>query len=348
MSFVMKTVTSHIHGEGRIFGGAVAAAMLIAASGAHAAAPGWLKRAFTLHGQTHAQKTVARYRIDAGGAFILDETAPRPLLKFDDNPEVWVLTASRGPRGDMIYVSDLGRPLLRTTRMGGVTVFTQERPEGSAAAPVGAGAPIRLVSVGPTAPAATLEGPQAVVRDASGNLFVVTDSGVIFKITPGTVAPGVMTIYVGTNTPGFSPNGTPAASTLTFEPFGAALDASGNLYYSDANNCVVREIVGGVVKTVAGNGTCGFSGDTGAATSATLNNPLGIAFDGTGNLYIADSGNNVIRRVDANGTITTYAGNTTAGFSGDGGAATSAELNFPQAVALDTAGDLSLRTPTTT
>lgn len=195
-------------------------------------------------------------------------------------------------------------------------------------------------NVAPTSPAATLEGPQAVVRDASGNLFVVTDSGVIFKVTPGTVAPSIMTIYVGTNTPGFSPNGTPAASTLTFEPFGAALDASGNLYYSDANNCVVREIVGGVVKTVAGTGTCGFSGDTGAATSATLNNPLGIAIDGTGNLYIADSGNNVIRRVDANGIITTYAGNTTAGFSGDGGAATSAELNFPQAVALDTAGDL--------
>jgi hypothetical protein len=151
MSFFMKTVTSHIHGEGRTLVGAVAAAMLIAASGgAHAAAPGWLKRAFTLHGPARAGKTVARYRIDAGGAFILDETAPRPLLKFDDSPEVWVLTASRGPRGDMIYTSDLGRPLLRTTRVGGVTVFTQERPEGSAAAPVGAGAPLRLVSVGPT------------------------------------------------------------------------------------------------------------------------------------------------------------------------------------------------------
>jgi hypothetical protein len=124
--------------------------VLTVGGAAHAAAPGWLKRAFTLHGPAHAGKTVARYRIDAGGAFILDETAPRPLLKFDDSPEVWVLTASRGPRGDMIYVSDLGRPLLRTTRMGGVTVFTQGRPDGSAAAPVGSGSPIRLVSVGPT------------------------------------------------------------------------------------------------------------------------------------------------------------------------------------------------------
>jgi hypothetical protein len=146
----MKTATSHIHGEGRIFAGAVAAAMMLSAcGGAHAAAPSWLRRAFTLHGPSHAGKTVARYRIDAGGAFILDETAPRPLLKFDDSPEVWVLTASRGPRGDMIYTSDLGRPLLRTNRMGGITVFTPERPDGSAAAPVGYGAPIRLVSVGP-------------------------------------------------------------------------------------------------------------------------------------------------------------------------------------------------------
>ena len=133
----MKTATSHSLDEGRIFAGAAAAAMLLAVCGAHAAAPTWLRRAFTLHGPSKADRRVARYHIDAGGAFILDQSAPRPLLKFDDSPEVWVLTASRGPRGDMIYTSDLGRPLLRTTRMGGVTVFTQERPDGSAAAPVG-------------------------------------------------------------------------------------------------------------------------------------------------------------------------------------------------------------------
>ena len=123
--------------------------VLATCGAAHAAAPGWLKRAFTLHGASRADRTVSRYHIDAGGDFILDQTAPRPLLKFDDSPEVWVLTASRGPRGDMIYTSDLGRPLLRTTRMGGVTVFTQGRPDGSAAAPVGSGVPLRLVSVGP-------------------------------------------------------------------------------------------------------------------------------------------------------------------------------------------------------
>lgn len=127
----------------------MAVALTTCGGEAKAAAPGWLKRAFTLHGPGHASKTVARYRIDSGGAFILDQTTPRPLLKFDDSPEVWVLNASRGPRGDMIYTSDLGRPLLRTTQLGGVTVFTPDRPGGSAAASVGSGAPLRLVSVGP-------------------------------------------------------------------------------------------------------------------------------------------------------------------------------------------------------
>jgi hypothetical protein len=146
----MTTATSHSFSAGRAFTGAlVAVAICAIGGGARAAAPSWLKRAFTLHGPQRPAKIVARYRIDAGGAFILDETTPRPLLKFDDSPEVWVLNASRGPRGDMIYTSDLGRPLLRTTQLGGVTVFTPDRPGGSAAAPVGAGPPLRLVSVGP-------------------------------------------------------------------------------------------------------------------------------------------------------------------------------------------------------
>ena len=193
--------------------------------------------------------------------------------------------------------------------------------------------------------AAPIEGPQSIVRDPAGNLYVVTDAGPIYKITPGTTAPGVLTIFAGNNTAGFSPDGTAAASTLTFEPYGAAVNANGDLYYSDSNNCVVREIVGGVVKTIAGTGACKYTGDNGPATSATLNFPQGIAFDGSGNLFIADAGNNVVRRVDANGTITTYAGNGTAGFSGDGGAATSAELNFPESAALDTAGNLFIADP---
>ena len=128
---------------------------------------------------------------------------------------------------------------------------------------------------------------------------------------------------------------------MTFEPYGAAEDANGDLYYSDSNNCLVREIVGGVVQTVAGNGTCGYSGDGGAATSASLDFVQGIAIDSFGNLFIADLGNSVIRRVDTTGTITTYAGiPDQAGYSGDGAAATASLLNSPEAVAVDTLGDL--------
>jgi uncharacterized repeat protein (TIGR01451 family) len=195
-------------------------------------------------------------------------------------------------------------------------------------------------NVSPTA--APLVGPQAVVRDGAGNLYVVNDNGVIYKVTPGTVAPSNMTIFAGNNTAGFSPNGTAATSTLTFEPYGAALDANGNLYYSDSQNCAVREIVGGVVKTIAGNGSCGFSGDNGPATSASLGFLQGIALDGLGNLYIADAGNAVVRRVVlSTGVITTYAGTPDAqGFPTSGAAATSTPLAFPAGVAADANGNL--------
>jgi len=150
MSSCMMTATSHGDGEGRKFSAAAMALLLIGAPGfAHAAAPGWLKHAFTLHGPTQSSRIVARYRMDSGGNFVLDRSALWPLLKFDDSPEVWVLSASRGPRGDMIYTSDLGRPLLRMTSLGGVTVFTTGNPAGSAAAAVGVATPLRMMTVGP-------------------------------------------------------------------------------------------------------------------------------------------------------------------------------------------------------
>jgi trimeric autotransporter adhesin len=204
---------------------------------------------------------------------------------------------------------------------------------------VAGGAPANGVS--PTA--APIEGPQAMVRDASGNLYVVTDIGVIYKVAAGTPAP-LMSIYAGTNLRGFSPNGTLATAALTSAPTGAALDVNGNLYFSDQNNCVVREIVAasGVVNTVAGTAdVCNYSGDGGLATSAELSFPQEVALDGLGNLYIADIGNSIIRRVDlTTGIITTYAGNGTAGFPTNGALATSTSLNGPIALAVDTGGNL--------
>ena len=107
------------------------------------------------------------------------------------------------------------------------------------------------------------------------------------------------------------------------------MDSAGNLYIADSGNNRIRKVSNGVITTVAGNGTAGFSGDNGPATSAQLNYPQGVAVDSAGNLYIADTGNNRIRKV-SNGVITTVAGNGTAGFSGDNGPATSAQLHWSQ------------------
>ena len=122
-------------------------------------------------------------------------------------------------------------------------------------------------------------------------------------------------------------------------PGAVAVDAAGNLYISDTGNSVIRKVSGGVITTIAGTGTAGFTGDNGAATSATLSGPAGIALDAAGNLYIADYGNNRVRMISG-GTITTVAGNGTATFAGDNGSATSASLSGPLDVKVDAAGNL--------
>jgi sugar lactone lactonase YvrE len=158
----------------------------------------------------------------------------------------------------------------------------------------------------------------------------------ILTLTPGATA----STLAGTGTAGYSGDTASASSATLFNPAAAVYDGSGNLYISDAQNNVVRKIaVGGTITTVVGSGTQGYSGDGGAATAAALDQPMGLALDPSGNLYIADSHNHVIREVSG-GTITTIAGTGTAGFSGDGGAATSATLTLPQGVAVDASGNV--------
>jgi uncharacterized protein (TIGR03437 family) len=128
-------------------------------------------------------------------------------------------------------------------------------------------------------------------------------------------------------------------------PWGVAVDSAGNLYIADTRNNRIRKVSNGVMTTLAGNGTAGFSGDNGPASNAQLNGPLGVAVDAAGNLYIADSSNYRIRMV-SNGVIATVAGSGLTspagggGFSGDYGPATSAQLNIPSGVAVDSAGNL--------
>jgi uncharacterized protein (TIGR03437 family) len=165
--------------------------------------------------------------------------------------------------------------------------------------------------------------------------------GILFAASALSQQYTITTIVGSPGNPGFAgDSGSAVGSQLNF-PFGLAVDKSGTLYIADGLNNRVRKVSGGVITTVAGNGTAGFTGDNASATSAELNNPTGVAVDSSGNLYIADSANNVVRKV-ANGTITTFAGSNSAGagYSGDTGTATGAQLNNPVGVAVDASGNV--------
>jgi sugar lactone lactonase YvrE len=171
--------------------------------------------------------------------------------------------------------------------------------------------------------------------DSAGNLYIAD----AFNNRVRKVAGGIITTVAGTGAAGYSGDNGPAISAKLNSPQGVAVDSAGNLYIAEAGNNVIRKVSNGMITTLAGNGKFGFSGDNGPAISAEFKVPYGLAVDLAGNLYIADNGNNRIRKV-ANGVITTVAGNGKDGFSGDNGLATSAELSIPYAVAVDSAGNL--------
>jgi uncharacterized protein (TIGR03437 family) len=183
---------------------------------------------------------------------------------------------------------------------------------------------------------ASLNSPSAVALDRAGNVFFADANHIVLRLDATT---GIVTLVAGNGTPGFSGDGGPAASAQLDYPRGIALDSVGNLYIADSYNSRIRKVSNGVITTVAGNGTAGYSGDNGPATAAQLNYPAGVAVDSAGNLYIADYDNNCIRKV-SNGFITTVAGTGTWGYSGDGGLAISARLYQPEAVAIDASGNL--------
>jgi hypothetical protein len=163
------------------------------------------------------------------------------------------------------------------------------------------------------------------------------------NVTVEVSTPGLISTVAGDGTGGYSGDGGKATSAELYEPYGAAVDAAGNIYIADTINERVRKVTvsTGDISTVAGNGMYGYSGDGGPATSAQLDLPTRVALDSAGNIYIADWGNQRIRKVTVStGDISTVAGNGTPGFSGDGGKATSAELNDPFDVVVDAAGNI--------
>ncbi|HEY1205589.1 MAG: NHL repeat-containing protein [Bryobacteraceae bacterium] len=188
------------------------------------------------------------------------------------------------------------------------------------------------------ATAALLKLPQGVVVDSSGNVYIAdTGNQVVREVT---IATGDIATFAGNGTLSYSGDGGAPTSAELASPCGLALDSAGNLYIADLANNVIREVSQAIIATVAGAYNAGYYGDGSVATSALLNSPTGEAVDAAGNLYIADSYNHVIRKVDSSGNISTVAGNNTAGYSGDGAAATSAQLFLPTGVAVDSSGNL--------
>jgi hypothetical protein len=226
-----------------------------------------------------------------------------------------------------LYIADFSNNLIRKiTTAGVISTFA------------GTGAS-NYTGDGGQATAATLNGPNGVAVDAAGNVYIADQvNNRIRKVTTA----GIISTVAGNNgAGGYSGDGGQATAAALNEPTEVAVDAAGNVYIADSKNNRIRKVTtAGVISNYAGNGTASYAGDGAQATAAEINFPQGVEVDASGNVYIADTENNRIRKVTTAGVISTVAGNGTAGYAGDGAQATAAALSFPLAVALDAAGNL--------
>ncbi len=231
-----------------------------------------------------------------------------------------------------IYVADTqNRRVRRISPSGQISAFAGTGGLGSS----GDGGP---------ATEATFNFPNVVIVDKADNVYISDQSNHrIRKVTPD----GKISTIAGTGEGfgGFAGDGGPATAAQLSGQVGLAVDGNGNLFIADRGNNRIRRIAAatGIITTIAGTGVVGGDGDGGPATQAELNVPTGVAVDGAGNVYITDIGNQRIRRISAaDGKISTIAGTGTAGFSGDGGPAASAQVNlaYPATLSFDAAGDL--------
>lgn len=226
-----------------------------------------------------------------------------------------------------IYIADLGNHCIRKVSSTGIITTI-----------AGTGIP-GYNGDGVPATAAQLTGPRGVSVDKHGNIFVA-DAGNhrVRKIT----ANGIIHTIAGTGVAGFSGDGNSATAANLNGPYNVVSDDAGNLFIADVDNQRIRRInTDGIISTIAGNGIGGYNGDNRPATSASLFEPIGVATDRMGNIYVADGWNNRIRHIDGHtGVITSIAGNGIAGYNGDDIAATAAQLNNPYGVSVDNSGNV--------
>jgi hypothetical protein len=242
-----------------------------------------------------------------------------------------VLLASNG--------SILGSQLLSATGVGPTAVFVP-----AMISTVAGNGQWIFHGDGGLATQSTLFLPMGVVTDAAGDLYISDSNNQRIRLVNADT--GIISTVAGNGIAGFGGDGGPATAAQLNSPADVKLDGAGNFYIVDNGNHAIRMVnaVTGLIWTIAGiGGTSGYSGDGGPATLAHLAYPSSVAFDGDHSLYISDTGNNVIRKVDlSTGIISTVAGTGVAGFSGDGGPATSAELNYPWGIALGGDGSLDI------
>jgi sugar lactone lactonase YvrE len=225
-----------------------------------------------------------------------------------------------------IYIADSGNHRIRKVTTAGII---------STVAGNGTGG---YSGDGGLATAGRLSFPQGITVDSAGNLYIAdTFNHRIRKVTTA----GIISSIAGNGTSGYSGDGGLATAGQLWFPQGVSIDSAGNLYIADSGNNRIRKVTTAAkISTVAGEGGEGWSSDGEQATVAQLNDPSGVSVDSTGNLYIAERGNNRILKVSTKGKISTVAGNGTTGYSGDGGSATMAQLFKPIAVAADSADNI--------
>jgi len=228
-------------------------------------------------------------------------------------------------RGNL-FISDNGNNVVRKISTNGI--ITTVAGNGVA----------RYAGDGGPATNASLSQPRGLVTDEAGDLFIADFANFRVRMVDTN---GIITTVAGNGGNGYDGDGGPATNAALSLPIALARDSAGSLLIADYFDCHIRKVgTDGLISTVAGNGTTGYSGDGGPATNAALNLPSGLTVDPEGNIFIVDQYNQRVRKLGLNGVITTVAGNGVAGFSGDSGYATNASVSQPYDVMLDPFGNL--------
>jgi len=288
---------------------------------AHAAGTAWVVLALAATG-VHAQNAA-----QSAALARLFKASPNVYLPSGLESTTIGLSLPTGLTFDSagnIYIADTGDNLVREVNLAGII---------STVAGNGAQG---FAGDGGTATDAQLDSPAGVAVDSSGNIYIADTNNNRIREVSG----GIINTIAGTGSVGYSGDGGAATSATLAGPTAVALDAAGNVYIADTDNFCIRKITGATISTVAGNGMEAYSGDGGLATAASLDLPQGVAVDSAGNIYIADTNNQRVRKVAATtGIITTIAGTGVSAFNSDG-AATSAALASPRGIAVDPSGNI--------